>query len=324
MVSEERRGWPAQVRNLVGIATTSGAVALVKNRSPETREAVLRSLMKMHDRNADLFDPTHPNGRALHRRERIINSELVRNGFFSQNTNPGAFGPFTVERVTEDSYPELYRQMNAMNHSLNERHGTRLPIPELLIVDNDQQLPMYINDSNQIVISKDVVEQGHAPAMIAHELAERLNHFTHGDRRLLQEIQLRNLLDLPLPDEVLRQHRSNECREDANEASLVGPERSRAAFAYLIGKIRPLPAPDDLASDMRGLFDPLQYPTDRQRLRLLNVLEQRPDLLQAMTERPHQVRFDEACNMSVVEERGAPTSPMANGTEQPRGYIPPR
>ncbi|MBY0355762.1 MAG: hypothetical protein K2Q12_08555 [Rickettsiales bacterium] len=211
--------------------------------------------------------------------------------------------------VTAENHPELHRQTLEMNRQLNERHGTHYAPPDVLLVDNNNQIPLYSELADMIVISRRTLEQGNAPAMIAHELAERQGQLTRGDMRLNQEFNLRRDLGLAQPTGTLERHRVNECREDAEAIVLVGPDAYQRAFH---SELSPLPHNTD---ELNYISDGLlrgnaseHYPAILDRLRMVATFRDNPELLARFRNNPQAIQLDGSCNITEVEARGAGTA----------------
>lgn len=259
------------------------------------REVALREILAEFERNQDLFSPATTGNRELRDFARTIVIPLVESGEMSGalgvNINPG---PYRTEMVTAENHPELYWQTLEMNRQLNERHGTRYPPADVMIVDNDDQVGAYSHAADLIVISRRTLDQGHAPALIAHEFAERQGSFVRGDFLLNQEIELRDRLGLAQPPSTIERHRANECREDADAITLVGPDVYLRQIVAMFSQF-----PGDRVD---------YYPTDLDRYRMAATFRDNPELLARFRNNPHAIQLDGACNITQVEERGSGTT----------------
>jgi hypothetical protein len=228
-------------------------------------------------------------------------------------------GPYRLEFLTAENFPALFQQMQNMNRQLNERYGTQLASPDIVIVDNHHQIAAHHRNSDLIIISRRTMEEGNAAPLIAHELAERQGVLVRGDLALSDEVALRQQMRLPNQPGTIERHRANECYEDADAMTMVGPEayqRALHAQLSLLGRRYNAHQLNDISAgiDRGGGAD--HYPTTLERHRLAETFRNNPGLLEQFRNNPHSIQFDGACNVTQVEDRGS--VPAGVGRQSPQ------
>jgi hypothetical protein len=294
--------------------------------SPAEREQSLQDILRITRNN--IPSAISPETRAVARQywRNQLSAGAVGEGI---RGSQGSSGQFNVTVLDARNNPELFRQVADMSARLNARYGTNLPPPQVLISDDPQQGPIYNVAGDVVSISAASVRNGNAPAVIAHELGERISQEKFGDGVLHLEIHWRRALNLPVPSGLREAHRRHECREDADAIFLVGPDAVARAQAEIfngaaqsIAEQRPglaRPGADALNFYNYHMHRDNHYPHPSDRLLMGQLMRENPELL-AQLQRG-QMEFDGTCRVI-----GPPDAVRAAGTtaQEPQQQATPR
>lgn len=284
------------------------------------REAAAERILQTRQSHNHLFLPAGSENRDLINDARRQFEPFIQNGAINiQFSGSQRLGQFSTEMVSHQNYPEIFRQTEEMNSELNQRYGSRLATPGVMIVDNPHQVPVYLAPADLIIIPRSMVVAGTASAMIAHELSERQGALIRGDFYLNNEIRVRDELNLPRREHAIAQHRANECREDADAIALVGPDAHQRAIVQLAGSLghsADTNQLNDISANISTGGAIFYYPTYLDRHRMAATLRNHPELLEQFRQNPHAIRFDGSCTITQVEERRAVSPETVVESEQ--------